>query len=74
MIAAPMPVADNGCDTKLFDLAKSVHWIIDETNEGSNVGGKRRRNRLGGDESDEEDMPAPPVNDIYRQRQQKRVK
>lgn len=71
---APLPVADNGCDTKLFDLAKSVHWIVDESNDGLSIGSKRRRTRLGGDDSEEEDLPPPPVNDIYRQRQQKRVK
>jgi len=71
---APLPVADNGCDTKLFDLAKSVHWIVDESNDGMSIGSKRRRTRLAGDDSEEEDLPPPPVNDIYRQRQQKRVK
>lgn len=70
---APLPVADNGCDTKLFDLAKSVHWIVDESNDGVSIGSKRRRTRLG-DDSEEEDLPPPPANDIYRQRQQKRVK
>jgi cleavage stimulation factor subunit 3 len=69
-----LPVADNGCDTKLFDLAKSVHWIVDETADGNSIINKRKRTRLGGDDSEEEDLPPPPVNDIYRQRQQKRVK
>ncbi|KAL1140992.1 hypothetical protein AAG570_000918, partial [Ranatra chinensis] len=66
----PVPQGDNGCDTRLFDLAKSVHWIID--NEDGGVGSVKRRKV--GDESDDEDHMAPPVNDIYRQRQQKRVK
>ncbi|CAG9853884.1 unnamed protein product [Phyllotreta striolata] len=59
-------------DVRLFDLAKSVHWIIEE---GGGIGLKKRR-RLGAgmDGSDDEDMPLPPSNDIYRQRQQKRVK
>lgn len=36
---------------------------------------KRKSAGLVGDESDDEDLVgAPPVNDIYRQRQQKRVK
>lgn len=69
-----MPIADNGCDTKLFDLAKSVHWIVDESNDSTSIGSKRKRTRLGGDDSEEEDLPPPPANDIYRQRQQKRVK
>ncbi|XP_058803933.1 protein suppressor of forked [Phymastichus coffea] len=72
---APLPMADNGCDTKLFDLAKSVHWIVDETADGNSIINKRKRTRLGnGDDSEEEDLPPPPANDIYRQRQQKRVK
>ncbi|XP_049793735.1 protein suppressor of forked [Schistocerca nitens] len=78
----PPPIADNGCDTKLFDLAKSVHWIVDENSEGSislgNLYTNKRRRRLGaagGDDSEDDDMTgAPPVNDIYRARQQKRVK
>ncbi|KAF7987512.1 hypothetical protein HCN44_003274 [Aphidius gifuensis] len=71
---APQPIADNGCDTKLFDLAKSVHWIVDESNDGSSIVGKRKRTRVGGEDSEDEDLPPPPANDIYRQRQQKRVK
>ncbi|XP_057319441.1 protein suppressor of forked [Microplitis mediator] len=71
---APLPVADNGCDTKLFDLAKSVHWIVDESNDGTGIGTKRRRTRLGAEDSEDEDLPPPPANDLYRQRQQKRVK
>lgn len=68
-------MADNGCETKLFDLAKSVHWIVDETADGNSIINKRKRTRLGaGDDSEEEDLPPPPANDIYRQRQQKRVK
>ncbi|PSN52680.1 Cleavage stimulation factor subunit 3 [Blattella germanica] len=79
---APSPTADNGCDTKLFDLAKSVHWIVDEGQEGtltlpgSGVVKKRRKlgERIGEDSEDDDLSGAPPVNDIYRQRQQKRVK
>ncbi|GLG95529.1 Protein suppressor of forked [Gryllus bimaculatus] len=79
----PLPVADNGCDTKLFDLAKSVHWIVEEGQEGTLTipagmnSLKRRRkvgDRIGDDSEDEELAGAPPVNDIYRARQQKRVK
>lgn len=29
---------------------------------------------MNGEDSDDEDFPLPPINDIYRQRQQKRVK
>lgn len=73
---APALAGENGCDTKLFDLAKSVHWIIDEssyTNDGGNM--KRRRIVPGGDDSDDEGVPTnAPINDIYRLRQQKRLK
>lgn len=76
LFTAPTPAGENGCDTKLFDLAKSVHWIVDEssyTNDGGNL--KRRRIVPGGDDSDEEGIPTnAPVNDIYRLRQQKRFK
>lgn len=68
------PPSENGGDVRLFDLAKSVHWIVEE---GGGIGLKRRKRLslgLGLDGSDDEDMPLPPTNDIYRQRQQKRVK
>lgn len=73
-LIAPTPVADNGLDTKLFDLAKSVHWIVDDSsymNEGSN--NKRRLIPGAADDSDSE-TDAPPTNDIYRLRQMKRLK
>lgn len=82
----PVPAADNGCDVRLFDLAKSVHWIVGDSTQtggngtggnGSGGGGesgnlKRRRMLPGGDDSDDDTMPAPPAHDIYRLRQQKR--
>ncbi|KAJ8954152.1 hypothetical protein NQ318_005746 [Aromia moschata] len=66
------PPSENGGDVRLFDLAKSVHWIVEE----SGAIGLKRRKRVGVsmDGSDDEDLPLPPSNDIYRQRQQKRVK
>lgn len=64
--------AENGGDVRLFDLAKSVHWIVDDSHGG--IMRKRKRIGLALDGSDDEDMALPPVNDIYRQRQQKRVK
>lgn len=73
--AVPVPAADNGCDIRLFDLAKSVHWIVDDSANGGDGGGgsKRRRMLPGGDDSDEEAATAPPpAHDIYRLRQQKR--
>lgn len=71
--AAPPPSENGGGDVRLFDLAKSVHWIIDEATA---PGGNKRRKRLGlaMEGSDDEDTPLPPTNDIYRLRQQKRVK
>lgn len=70
---APIPSADNGCDARLFDLAKSVHWIVDDSTFSGEGGIKRRRMLPGGDDSDDEATgPAPPANDIYRLRQQKR--
>ncbi|XP_065168687.1 protein suppressor of forked isoform X1 [Atheta coriaria] len=70
---APPPSENGGGDVRLFDLAKSVHWIIDEATA---PGGNKRRKRLGlaMEGSDDEDTPLPPTNDIYRLRQQKRVK
>lgn len=67
-----MPSGDHGVDIKIFDLAKSVHWIVDESScVGDSVGLKRRRMLPVNDDSDEE-TTAPPANDIYRLRQQKR--
>lgn len=65
--SAPVPQGDNGYDAKLFDLAKSVHWIVDSEEHAA------KRRKLGDDSDDDENM-APPINDIYRMRQQKRVK
>ncbi|XP_037935570.1 protein suppressor of forked [Teleopsis dalmanni] len=73
--AVPLPTGEHGCDIKLFDMAKSVHWIVDDSmiSTDSSNGIKRRRILPGGEDSDEETQgPTPPVNDIYRLRQQKR--
>lgn len=73
VFTAPSPNGENGCDMRLFDLAKSVHWIVDDSTYSSDGGLKRRRIVPGGDDSDDEAQgPAPPANDIYRLRQQKR--
>lgn len=70
----PTPTTDNGHDVKLFDVAKSVHYVNGDGSSGEGFTIKRKK-RLGGDDSDDDDMGiAPPANDIYRQRQQKRVK
>lgn len=71
---APVLLTENGMETKLFDLAKSVHWIVDDSSY-TNEGVKRRRILPGaGDDSDDENTAAPPTHDIYRLRQQKRFK
>ena len=62
----------NGYDVKLFEMARSVHWVVDES--GDAVLQKRKRKIQ--DDSDEDDSyihTGPPANDIYRMRQQKRV-
>ncbi|XP_063217787.1 protein suppressor of forked [Bacillus rossius redtenbacheri] len=77
-----LPTGENDNDIKLFDLAKSIHWIVDDSQDGSlsissGLNHKRRRRALNdrGDDSEDDDMAgAPPINDIYRARQQKRVK
>lgn len=52
-----------------------MHWIVDDSINGGegNTNTKRRRILPGGDDSDDETpTPVPPINDIYRLRQQKR--
>ncbi|XP_063696707.1 protein suppressor of forked [Culicoides brevitarsis] len=71
---APVQTSDNGLDIKLFDLAKSLHWIVDDSTSTNDSGLKRRRIVPGGDDSDDDQGTAPPPNDIYRLRQQKRMK
>ncbi|KAL0281231.1 UNVERIFIED_CONTAM: hypothetical protein PYX00_002281 [Menopon gallinae] len=68
---APAPTGDNGSDIRLFDLAKSVHWLIED---GLPSFMKKKRKLHGNDDSDDEDTAAPPRNDIYRLRQQKKIK
>lgn len=71
LTASPVPNSDNGCDVKLFDLAKSVHWIVDDSAYSGE--GLKRKMLPGNDDSDEEGTPRPPpAQDIYRLRQQKR--
>lgn len=70
---SPVPNAnENGCDVKLFDLAKSVHWIMDDSNYSGD--GLKRKMLPGNDDSDDETTTTrpPPTQDIYRLRQQKR--
>lgn len=72
---SPVPnAADNGCDVKLFDLAKSVHWIVEDSAYSGD--GLKRKMLPGNDDSDDENSTTrpPPAQDIYRLRQQKRFK
>lgn len=71
---APVPVGENGLDSKLFDLAKSVHWIVDESSYTNDGGNKRRRLLPGAADDSDDEVSAPPTHDIYRLRQQKRLK
>ncbi|XP_021945266.1 protein suppressor of forked [Folsomia candida] len=93
-----VPTANGeGCEPSQFDLAKSVHWVVNSENEnhhnnnhhqghqnnmrggGGRRGAKRRIGMGGGaqnhhDSEDEDSAVAPPLNDLYRVRQQKRHK
>ena len=70
-------VTENDSCTRLFDLTRSVNWIItDSTNvlkrrTKSSVPVFESSNGAGG-LSDDEDSQQPPTLDIYRSRQQKR--
>lgn len=56
-------------------MAKSVQYVNGDGNGGEGYITVKRKKRLGADDSDDDDMGIPPpANDIYRQRQQKRVK
>ena len=59
----------NGHSTKLFDLSKSVHWIVDQE-----MGKKRKSHGPGDEDSDDDSNISAPSNDIYRKRQQKKIK
>nr|CAG4643048.1 EOG090X026K [Ilyocryptus agilis] len=76
-----VPLANTPENIKLFDMARSVHWLPKDATTTADRPVNKRRGV--GDESDEEDAVAvgsapqqvgPPPNDIYRKRQQKRVK
>ncbi|ALC49674.1 su-f- [Drosophila busckii] len=76
---APQPNGDHELTPKIFDLAKSVHWIVDTStytgiqHSVTALPPRRRRLLPGGDDSDEEMQTAtPPTHDIYRLRQLKR--
>lgn len=57
-----------GQDVRLFELSKSVHWVIDSS-------GDRKRRLVLGEDSDDDDGNKPLLtSDIYRARQQKKIK
>ncbi len=93
------PLANTADNLRLFDMARSVHWLPKDSGAGGSGGGERlpRGSHKREVESDDEEMLAiapaasgaavgipmassmgsttgPPQNDIYRRRQQKRVK
>ncbi|KAI8034999.1 hypothetical protein M5D96_012222 [Drosophila gunungcola] len=77
--SAPQPNGDNELSPKIFDLAKSVHWIVDTStytgvqHSVTAIPPRRRRLLPGGDDSDDDLQTAvPPTHDIYRLRQLKR--
>nr|CAG4643764.1 EOG090X026K [Lepidurus arcticus] len=71
--AVGQPYSENGEGLALFDQVRSVQW-----GQGDGGDGKRKKRTAAmavHEESDDEDSQSgPPAKDIYRQRQQKRVK
>jgi len=64
--------SNNGHSANLFDAAKNARW-----SQQSEKGQGRKRGRNAGDQSEaneEEEALSAPANDIYRKRQQKRMK
>ena len=60
--------ASGSHDIRLFELSKSVHWILDPS-------GERKRRIATGDDSDDDDINKPYLSsDIYRARQRKKIK
>ena len=56
-------------NTKLFDLARSVQWIVE-----GDQGRKRKSLGRGEEDSDDDSNLSAPSNDIYRSRQKKKIK
>ena len=72
-IGVPLSAPANPEASKLFELARSVVYLPKEEKNVERPHGKKRA----GEESDEEEAAGPggpPSNDIYRKRQQRRVK
>lgn len=55
-------------DVRLFELSKSVHWVVDPS-------GDRKRKLIATEDSDDEDGNKPVLtSDIYRARQQRKMR
>lgn len=53
---------------RLFELSKSVHWVVDPS-------GDRKRKLIMAEDSDDEDGNKPILtSDIYRARQQRKMR
>lgn len=70
-------LANTTDNAKLFDMARSVHWLPKD----AGVDRPQKKRGMGEESEDEEPIATsgsqqsgPPLNDIYRKRQQKRVK
>lgn len=70
-------LANTADNAKLFDMARSVHWLPKD----AGVDRPQKKRGMGEESEDEEPIAisgsqqgGPPQNDIYRKRQQKRVK
>jgi len=55
-----------GHSVRLFDLAKSVHWVENDR--------KKRSHGRGDDDSDDDSNLSAPSNDVYRSRQKKKIR
>jgi cleavage stimulation factor subunit 3 len=87
---SPATANGEGADVSQFELAKSVHWIVNESDHNQNnhqthqnnhfgrgakgKGVKRKGAGMNQDSDDEDSSIQAPLNDIFRVRQQKRVK
>jgi len=58
---------DNGHSTAMFDMAKAVQWIAEDK-------GRKRKSMARDDSDDDDSNVSAPTNDIYRKRQQKKIK
>ena len=68
----------NGLSTNLFELARSMDWtnLKSDLDSSNFLSAKRklsgRKDSIGSD--DDDSVASAPMNDIYRQRQQKKIR